>query len=93
MDLTLPITGGTVLLGMLTLTAYLLKLKVDRFDKHLEDCQTKSVNHARLEEKVIRIEGKLDDMKEAMTARTSKIDAMDEKLDQLATIITKRGEL
>ena len=93
MDLTLPLTGGSLLLGALTLTAYLLKLKVDRFDKHLEDCQTKSVNHARLEEKVIRIEGKLDDMKDAMTLRTERIDAMDAKLDNLANVIIAKRNM
>ena len=92
MDLTLPITGGSVLIAVITLVAYLLKLKLERFDKHLEDCQKKSIDHARLEEKVISIDGKLDDMKEAMSARTDRIDAMDAKLDNLAqVIIAKRS--
>ncbi len=90
MDFTAPITAGTILLVFGTVAGLLIKEKMKRYDKHLEECQEKSVNHIRLEGKVCRIEDKLDDMKDAMSDRTAKIDAMDNKLDELTLIIINK---
>lgn len=100
MDLTQPITiSSFIILAMAMLGAtikiilYFLDAKLARYDKHLEQCQEKSINHARLEEKVIRIEGKMDDMKEVMMMRTGKIDRMDEKIDALANVIIAKRSI
>ena len=57
---------------------------------HIALCNEKNISHVRLEGKVARIDEKLDDMKEVISSRTSKIDAMDDKIDHLAEILVAK---
>ena len=102
MDLTLPITGGTMLLIAIAVTGYFLrewmsesKTKREALEtavhQHIILCNEKAVSHARMEGKVERIGEKVEELKSSMEKRTGKIDKMDEKLDALAiSILAKR---
>ena len=98
MDFTIPITGGSVAVAISIVVWWFARERMadakNRRDmlesiitSHIALCNEKNISHARLEEKVIRIDEKLDDMKEAMTSRTSKIDNMDEKIDRLTDMV------
>lgn len=90
MDLTLPITGGSL---VLVVAGYLAKqgaaiviLKAKRWDKHLEECQTKAIDHGRLEEKVHALGEKVDLRFDAVAEKFetigSQMDRIETKLDR-----------
>lgn len=74
MDLTLPVTGGSLLViigGYLGKQAGVaIMMKARRWDKHLEDCQEKAISHGRLEERVKSLDEKV----------TLRFDAMNDKV-------------
>lgn len=90
MDLTIPISGGAIAFCVISVLAWFLKQKMSKWDKHLEDCNTKSVNHAVLESKVNSIDEKVDDLKASYSERAGKIDRMDEKIDMISGVLMRR---
>ena len=98
MDFTIPITGGSVAVAIAVVIWWFARERMTEamrkrevlegvLTSHIALCNEKNISHARLEEKVIRIDEKLDDMKESIASRTSKIDKMDEKIDRLTDMV------
>src|SRR3990167_6072189 len=101
MDFTIPITGGSVAVAVAVVIWWFARERMGEAKKkrevlegmitsHIALCNEKNISHVRLEGKVARIDEKLDDMKEVISSRTSKIDAMDDKIDHLAEILVAK---
>lgn len=101
MDFTIPITGGSVAVAIAAVIWWFARERIaevrsrrEAFEgvltAHIALCNEKNIDQARLEEKVVRIDEKLDDMKEAMSSRTMKIDRMDDKIDRLTKVMIGR---
>ena len=101
MDFTIPITGGSVAVAVAVVIWWFARERMAEAKKkrevlegmitsHIALCNEKNISHVRLEGKVARIDEKLDDMKEVISSRTSKIDAMDDKIDHLAEILVAK---
>ncbi len=80
MDVSLPITGGGLLL---VATGFALKKVISfgfdwksKVDQHLVDCNEKAISHARLEER-------MDSSDANQTRLEGKVDKMDSKIDRL----------
>ena len=98
MDLTLPITTGSLALiigGCIGKEAIrIIRSKVAAWDMHVAECgkkaltdaqaeTVKAVDYARLESKVEGIDTKVCELKDSMTERTNRINKMDDKLDTI----------
>ena len=95
-DFTLPITGGSVAAAVSIVIWWFAKERIiearkkreaieNTLSAHIKLCTEKHIDHVRLEDKVARIDEKLDDMKETMVSRMAKINSMDDKIDRLIT--------
>ena len=103
MDFMVPITGSSVLAGISIVIWYFAKERITEaklkreaneklLHEHVKACNEKHINHARLEENVKRIDGKVDDLKEVIKERSGKIDGMDDKIDRMIEMmITSRS--
>lgn len=101
MDLTVPITGGTVMTPITVMVWWYIKERIkesrDRrmateltLKTHIDTCTDKNLSHARLEEKVSAISASIDELKTAATNRDTKIDNLGIKLDNLANVLVAK---
>lgn len=83
MDVSLPITGGGILL---VITGFSIKhaislglQKAKNWDDHLLQCAEKNIDHARLEEKVVSLQTNQERIEGTVNKMDNKLDRLLEK--------------
>ena len=84
MDFTIPITGGSVAVAIAVVIWWFARERMTEamrkrevlegvLTSHIALCNEKNISHARLEEKVIRIDEKLDDVNKKIDRLTNMV--------------------